>query len=274
MKVRNCYNPIIDDIRRQYKHYRATGKNRFEAIAAIESSYAEELQDDDDYAAVQIGIALSLCQKKELTTEIAERALCAVHRAQKSIVLDKAKGQYLSQITQLLGDTSLIGSEATYQRRVPYVPDWQTGDLFSHTLTYPTARLLGIEGWSILFYKVGEFVEDMHHYRQLVYVSLCEPGSEPATSLQLQNLGFLRMMNHDRKWDYLAQLTFKSKKEEQSYDLVKIGNFPDVMLPSDRTEEDPLCAMPLFGYLKKGDAWPDYEDQICRIFRKYGKIHD
>lgn len=274
MKEQNCFSPLIDDIQAQYKRYRTSGKNRAESVAIIESSYATELQDDDDHVAVRIGIALSLSKKKELTNEITAKTLVAIHQARESTVLDAIRSQYLSKIEQLLGDTSLQGKEAVYRQRTPYVPDWKIGDLFSHTLIYPKAKLLGIEGWTILFYKIGECVDELQHCRQLVYVSLCPPGKEPVTSSQLQALGFLRMMNHDDKWDYMAQIVIKSKKDETSYDLTRIGNFQNIILPSDRTDENPLCAMPLFGCLRKGDPWPDYEDQICRMFRKYGRTFD
>ena len=105
----------------------------------------------------------------------------------------------------------------------------------------------------------------------MMYVSLCPPEAENVGEIQFKQLGFLRMMEHDGKWDYLVQIILKNKKDELSYGLIKIGNFPNIPYPIDRADEDPLAAMPMFGYLKKTDTYPYFEDQICRLYRKSRK---
>ena len=67
---------------------------------------------------------------------------------------------------------------------------------------------------------------------QLVYTSICPPGQEPATAQQLEALGFVRMMDHGNKWDYLAQIEAKSKRYLSSFGLVKIGNLANVRPPA------------------------------------------
>lgn len=265
------FSPIVGDIQKQYVGYRTAGKSRNDAIAAIKENYAEELQDEDDRIAVMIGLVFSLCKKKELTKEIAVETFCMIRHAHKMMAFNHVESSYLLKVERLLGDESMYGGEAAYRRRVSYVPHWEVGDTFSHKLIHPKAEALGICGWSILLYKVGECEDELQQLRQLMYVSLCPPGKEPISGSQLQSLGFLRMMRHGEKWDYLAQIMIKSKRDELSYGLFKIGNFQDVVFPADRTDENPLVAMPLFG-CKRGDLYPDYEDQICRLYKKFGGI--
>lgn len=152
-----------------------------------------------------------------------------------------------------------------------YVPDWKIGDVFSHRLTYPAAEALGISGWVIILYKVGEYTGENGESHQLAYVSLCPPDKVPSCPEELQNLGFLPMMHNDRM-EYLAQLTVTSKKSEEAYGLTKFGFYPNVDIPGNPGDENPLTAMPLFGCLRKSDKYPGYEDQICRLYRKYGHM--
>ena len=79
------------------------------------------------------------------------------------------------------------------------------------------------------------------------------------------------MMQHNDKWDYVAQIMVKSKAQEKKLGLTKIGNFDGIDRPQDSTIENPLVAMPFFGFLKRDDKYPNYEDQICSSYRRYGK---
>ncbi len=183
---------------------------------------------------------------------------------------DREICRYLAKTEAFLDDETRQGNEAAYRAKRFYAPDWAVGDTFCHTLTHPRATALGIEGWFILFCKVGEYMDWIEQPIQLMYVTLCPPGELPQTSAQLQALGILRMMRHDETWDYLAQLTIQSKRGETAFALSKIGNFPDIVPPEDRTVENPQVSMPLFSMREKGEPWPAYEDQICRLYRRNG----
>ena len=60
------------------------------------------------------------------------------------------------------------------------------------------------------------------------------------------------------------------KKDEASYELTQIDTFPDAGYPEDRTIENPLATMPLFGQQKRDSMLPDYEDAVCRIYKRNG----
>lgn len=272
MAIRNSLNPMIEEVKKQYVKHRKMGKTRDEAIELIRVEYAYELQDADDRCAVLIGLSLALCKKKELIESIAMETLDEIRNVRRESVQDKENDIDYVEVERCLEDRNVYGNEAFYKRTSIYVPDWKNGDTFSHELTYPESESLGVRGWFILLYKVGEYVDKFEVHHQLVYVSLCPPDKVPSCNKDFEKLSFLRMMCMGDKAEYLAQITIKSKKAEESYGLSKVGRFPNVLLPGDYVEENPLTAMPLFGRVRRDDLWPGYEDQICRLYKKYGKM--
>ena len=249
---------LASEVKTQYIAYRKKGFGRDTAIHMLTELYMDELQDTDDAPAVVKGIVLALCQKKELSQKIAQQM--------RSYLLQQPAG--LSKETErLLSSQEFYGEEAVYRRRIPYDPEWQVGDLFSHELSIKSAIPLGIYGWLVLFYKVGEYEDYQGVRMQIGYMSICPPDQVPTSASQLQSMGFLRMMCHGEKWDYFAQIEAKSKRYLSSYGLSKIGNFPNVLPPADQTDEDPIVSMPMFGILNKNDTCPGFEDQVCRIIR-------
>ena len=270
MVNRNSLNPIIDDVHNRYVKYRRTGKNRATAIESIREDYAEELQDGDDRLAVLIGLSLSLCKKNELYEALATETLNEIRLAYQYSAFNDGTIAYLKEIESKLTNGDLFGNEAFYKQTARYVPDWKKGDLFSRILTYPAAETLGIMGWNILLYKVDEYIDATGVLHQLMYVSLCPPNRIPSCENDVKDLVFLRMMQLGEKSEYLAQITIKSKKEEESYGLTLVGCYPDIHRPNNYWGENPCTAMPLLGRTKQSNQWPGFEDQICRLYRKFG----
>ena len=197
--------------------------------------------------------------------KIAEETLGEIRRRD----CENPDGTDYSKIQKYLEDKEMYGEEAFYKKTSVYIPEWKIGDVFSHVLTYPRSKLLGIEGWLILFVKVGEYTDEFSVHHQLVCVSLCPPEQVPSSSNDLEKLGFLPVMNTINA-EYLAEITIKSKKAEKNYQLSKVGYFPDVLIPRSCLEENPLTAMPLIGKMEKGQDWLVYEEQICRFYKWYG----
>lgn len=272
MASRNNLSPIIDDVQKKYNKYRKTGKTRATAIELIREDYSQELQDEDDRLAVLIGLSLSLCTKKELVEPIATETLSEIRYVCQERAIDNVTHTYLSEVEKFLKNESVYGNEALYKQASAYEPDWKIGDMFSHTLSYPSSEALGIKGWIILLYKVGEYVDEFEDHHQLMYVSLCPPEKIPSCDKDIQELVFLRMMQLGDRSEYLAQVTIKSKKEENAYGFTKIGYYPNIPHLVDHFDENPLTAMPLFGRMRRDDLWPGYEDQICRLYKKYGRM--
>ena len=265
----NSANSIIEDVQNRYIKYRRIGKNRAVAIELIHEDYTEELQDEDDRLAVLMGLSLSLCKKRELFEPFASSTLKELRLARHNSSFSGKIVEHLNEIEGFLINADYFGDEATYHQTDRYVPDWEIGDLFAHTLTYPSAEGLGIMGWNILLYKVGEYADKVGTLHQLMYISLCPPNNIPSCEKEFLDLPFLRMMQLGDRSEYLAQMTIKSKKDETCYGLTKVGCYPDIRHPSDRVEENPFTSMPLQGITKHSKRWPGFEDQICRLYRKF-----
>lgn len=267
----NSISLLVIDIEREYVKYRESGKTRAQAIELLRDEYDQELQDDEERIAVLIGLSLSLCKKKELYESIATET---IHEIQLSVEEGKMYGiseTYISDIVRRLNDPEVYGAEAVYKEKVLYVPNWKIGDTFSHVLTCPHSEKLGIRGWLVLLHKVGEYVDRFEITHQLMNVSICPPEQLPSCSQELQDLGFLPVMCIGGRKEFLAQMTIKSRRGENAFKLTKVGHFPNIELPDDPAIENPLTAMPLFGFIRKGENWPLYEDQVCGFYRDYRK---
>ena len=266
------FREIANEILTEYQNLRVNGRNREAAINELKELYCNELVDEDDRLSILIGLSLALCKKKELISSLAQETLLEIEMVVKQGDLDGSVKKYFRRIENILKDDSNLGEEAMYRRRRKYVPDWKNGDLFRHTINYERAETLGINGWSILFYKVGDYIDNSGHCIHIMYVALCPPGKEPTNAEQLQQLGFLRMMEHDNdKWDYWVQIGCKSKNEELDYEFEKIGNYQEIFPPQDQMDENPLLAMHMFGRFKKDAQYLEYEEHICRLYTKFGK---
>jgi hypothetical protein len=258
------------DIQEEYINYRKNGKNRAETIELLRHEYSGELQDDDDRLAVLIGLSLALCNKNELIDSIAIDTMTEITRAKcenEDISTNEKIMSDLAKLEICLKDKSVYGGEAKYRKSRKYIPDWQVGDVFSHVMTSPGAEELGIKGWHILIYKVGEYEDTQGDLNQLVFVALCPPEKIPSDDEGFQKLTFLPMMFWGKTAEYLAQITIKSKKTEEKYELSKIGHVSKINIPPDSCERNPSVSMPLFEKLSKDDLYPSYEGLICRLYK-------
>ena len=265
-------NPLSFDIQNRYAYYRTMKKNRSEAIVALKMEFAEELSDEQSKMLFMCALVSTLCKRKELTSEVAAETQAIIHKQLLESTVEVSLLNYLDHINQMIFNRSMYGEEAKFEKRTQYHTDWMIGDLFAHTMNNPHAERIGINGWTILFYKTGEYLDESGNTNQLMYVTLCPPGKEPTSLSELQKLGFLRLMCHDQKWDYLVQMKITSKRAEHSFQLKKTGNFRGIIPPSDSTVENPMVSMPMFGISPKQTQYPFYEEQICRLYKKYGRM--
>lgn len=265
-------NTVSVEVQKMYASLRSSGVSRECTLLTILDRFDSEIVDFEDRFFVMVGIVVSMASKKELTVDIANETIHIINQLRKETQSDAIGDFAFLEVEQLLANKENFGDEASFEFNKRYRADWKIGETFSHIITDPVSKALGIYNWLIIFYKTGEFTDEFGSHRHLMYVSICPPERKPATAQQLQSLGFLKMMRHDLGWDYLAQITINSKREEHRYELTSIGYFPDIALPNDRTEENPLSAMPLFGRIKKNDPCPRYEMQICRLYKKHGML--
>lgn len=250
-----------------YEDCRRAGMTRDEALSKIKIEYAQELLDVDERVDVLSGITVALCNNKELTCEFAKEIREEMNRC-NSLGLSR---EYFKDLEQLLNDNSFYGAEATIKKRKIYRPDWKVGDVFYRIITYSKAKDFGISGWYMLVCKLGHSLDDFGRSIQLVVVALCPPEKLPQSVDELKSLGFIRLMNRQPfGYEYVAQIRFKSKKDEDGYGLIKLANFGDIELPEDNVNVNPIVATPMFGKLEKTDDKPAFEDTFCRYFVRNG----
>ena len=265
---------LIDETANHYAALRNQGYKREEALEQVKSVFYEEINDEDDRAYVAIALALVLCRKKELTQKAKKDAIHAAEylQGQAAVDGDTHRSDKYYGLLQFLAEKD-VGPEASYKARKPYDPGWSIGDTFIHQLSQMAAERIGLLDWYIVIRKVGEYINTNSHRKQLVYVTVCPPDRVPKDDKELQALGFLRMMDHSYAWDYLGQLDFKNKKDEERWGFQKIGCFPNAGCPDDATDEDPLVSMPIFGGMGENGV-PSYEYQICMLIKTRGIHHN
>lgn len=266
MTLNEWFQGQIEEIHEQYVVCRRSGKNRAEAITELEAFYQEELEDSDDAVKILICLASALSKKKELTDDMRRRTLAAIEKAVADTEIESGYKRSLLKFAKRIQNEAYLGPEAVYRNNVPYIADWQPGDLFTHTITDPEAKRYGLWGWTILLYKVNEYWNSPTKLHHLMYAAICPSDQIPSTYEERQTIQWLRMQQAADKWDYLLQVSTKSKWEELSYGLTKIGNFSDIPLPEDRSIENPYVSRVLYGKAHKDDLYPGFEEYLAREY--------
>lgn len=255
---------FIQDVQRAYQALRLSGESRAEAILSLRKIFADVLEDPDDGPCIVVGTALALCKKKELT----QNEKSAANDALKLLLSDDKPNKTWHKYEAIINAPDSMGAEAPYRVPKRYEPDWAAGDVLIHKLTCPRAASVGLQDWFAVFYKVGEYTDDLLRKVQLMYVLLCPPCNEDEIIPNIGNLHYLPFMNRGNQSEYLVQIGIRSRKAEQSYALKKIGNILNIAPPADEKKvENPHVAYPLFSNIRKNIPWPDYEEVICQQYR-------
>ncbi len=260
---------IIESIIEDYRLFRIKGESRKQAIDHIYDDYACEFNDDDDRLFAEVAVALALCAKRELTPQIRNKALDALVVIKGNGYCPDARDRDFEKLANYISKDR-IGTEASYRMRKKYNPAWEIGDTFIHKFSDIETTPANLSGWFIIFRKVGEYISAQMKNIQLVYITVCPPDSVPKTDEELKALGCLRLMKHDNGWDYLGQISFSSKKDEERWQLKMIGNFPKAGAPVDATAENPLVTYPFWGIMKKDSDTLCYETMVRDLLKWNG----
>ena len=197
---------------------------------------------------------------KQTALELTNRRLIEAAENEKKVIK--------SILRQLSKETSPPKSKKA-TKKCSYSVSWVAGDTFCHRFTPPNSERAGIYGWFLLFRKVGEYIDWKGHPKQLGYLTVCQQDALPQTVEDLNELGFLRVMNHGKKWDYLVQADVQSKRTENALKMERNGCFPNAICPVDEMQSSPEVAMPLFSGIDKKTGCPRYEDVICSFYQWY-----
>lgn len=277
MNTKN-WPPLFHDTVTAYYTRRRNGCSRGKALCDLTEYFADELNDPEDGPVVVLALAYALSTKHELLQELQEQALEAAAKLLEICAEDPMSALALA-VQKTISDPKAIGSEVQYPQKRQYDPGWKIGDVFSHRLTTPNARKLGIAGSVILLRKIGSYQDEEGNLKQIVNISLCAANHIPRDSEELNALGLLPMTESNGGYQYWGQLNLSSKQKEKAFGLEKIGNYPIIHTPKDSSDHDPFLARPLSGMVVRGSSYPTslevqdypcYEDDICLCYRMFG----
>lgn len=262
-------NPIVNEICEEYAAMRSSGKSRSAALKAVRVSYNCELEDSDDILYVQVALALALCRNHELTDAVARAGIAAIKKLSSANPEEK---DALDAISKMIADKDSYGSGRSLRPSKRFSPEWNIGDTFAHLMTSDLAESCGLKNWYVIMRKLGDYIDNKGKEVQVVVLSLCPHDKLPSSDEEINSLGYLKMMSRGNgKSEYFAQILITKKDSEASFDIRKIGCFPDIKLPADQVEADALTAMPLFN-IKRPDGCMHYEMMACRAFKDFGII--
>ena len=259
-------SPVICGVSSDYILRRRQGFGRDAAIAAMQAEHAAEFQSEQERPFALLGLAITLSNRRELTSELSTQGLHSLELLRNRLGTEHLFTRtLLKEAEQALRDESRIGAEAKYSRlRKAYDPGWAAGDTFAHQITDPNAEQLGLSGWYFVFQSIGNFRLDTQENRQFVFVYLAEPDGLPRSAEELHKLRRVTLTN---QFDYIAAFSFTSKRNESSHELQKLGSFPKLDLPERMTQFSAYTVYPLFGKLKRNSTTPDYERALLMLMK-------
>lgn len=262
-------NPIVNEICEEYAAMRSSGKSRSAALKELRASYNCELEDSEDILYVQVAMALALCRNHELTEAIAKAGIMAIKKLSAARPNEK---DALDAISEMIADKESYGGKKPIRQAKRFSPKWSVGDTFAHLMKSDLSESCGLKDWYILMRKVSDYIDNKGKEVQVVVLSLCPHDKLPTSDENINSLGCLKMMSRGNgKSEYFAQILITKKDSEASFDIRKIGCFPDIKLPADQVEADVLTAMPLFN-IKSPDGCMHYEMIACKAFKNFGII--
>lgn len=261
--------PLVNDVSERYTFLRSRGYDPTESRQKTLEEFAREMEDEDDAVVVLSGIALSQWDAAELE-EKTTRAVVPLIENRITQTDEIEEKRVFKLILQTISKEKKLPDRKKAPPKKIYANNWEIGDTFAHRLVHPDAEKAGIMGWYLLLRKTGCYENWKGNPIQLGYLTVCPESMLPRTTSELNSLGFLRVMNHGKKWDYLVQVNVQSKRAENALKLERIGRFMDAAAPVDEMECPPEVAMPFFGGIDKATGCPQYEDAICHFYKMYG----
>lgn len=229
--------PMISEIRNEYSQLRAGGLSREKCEQVLCNKYNAELAFgfEDDGVLFWIGLSDAQYQNGELSWSTAQCGLHALEFLMQSgwdICLDdleKRKKQY--------SDVS-AHQKPTIPQRKKFRCQWKIGDTFAHEISGTSAERLGISGQLALLRKVDEIEFGDGRLLPIVTLSICAKENLPQTAPEFQTIPLLRLEcgrlgTPSTRYEYRAEILFKSNKQLATTPLFYVGCFPDIALPKD-----------------------------------------
>lgn len=231
--------PMITEVKESYIDYRECGLTRSEATDTLVQEYHHEIVAgrDDDGVLFWIGLADGQFHCKEITQDVAEKGSRALEQvghidpdnAIAPVDIKRRKAWYAQAPMP----------ERVIRKRKKYRCEWEVGDTFAYKVSGEEARNLGIEETFFLFRKVDAIEFGDGRLLPIVTITKWDLPDLPKTAEVFQTAPLLKISSGGRcgsspeKFEYRAEILFRSRKQIESLKLQYLGNFKDVLLPAD-----------------------------------------
>lgn len=229
--------PVLGEIKDEYTEHRYAGSTREEAVAKLMDTYSNELEygEDDDALLFWIGLADAQYFHKELTEDVAKKAIQALNAP---IILEW-------EITP--GDINR--RKANYEKapmmekkfgkpRPKFRCEWAIGDTYAYQMSSDEAKELGIWGKYMLLRKVSE-IDHCGHIIPIVTLTLWDKKPFPCNEEEFMQKPVLKIRSGGRnfsprdKYEYRTEIIFTNKRQLMSIPLTYVGKFIKVPMPDD-----------------------------------------
>ena len=235
--MRLTYFPVLREIRDEYIKLRQEGNSRDQATTMLLHSYAREiaLGTADDGLLFWIGLADAQYYRKELSSAVAQKAINALDQI-TAVGWDITPGDIARRREHYA--QAPMPERSVGKPRAKFRTRWRKGDVFAYPLSGSNAEKLGIAGQYALLRKVDDVEFGDGRLLPVVTISVCKKDEFPATSSDLQKIPMLKITSGrfgkpESKYEYRAEILFKSERQLNASALQYVGYFPDVSQPAD-----------------------------------------
>lgn len=228
--------PMLSEIKAEYIQLRKNGISRHDASQSLIQNYADEITigTEDDDPLFWISLADAQYQRKELTEEIAHKALLALIQIEH-LDWNIPSGDIMRRRMHY-AEAPMPERKAVSQRK--YRCSWKMGDTFAYQLSGNDANTCGLSGKYVLLRKVDELEFGDGRLLPVVTFTIWDDKSLPASSAEFQRLPFLRLVSGRLGFpktlhEYRAEILITSRKKLDALSLIYLGNFADIPMPKD-----------------------------------------
>lgn len=232
--------PLVFEVRDEYVELRRKGSSRDDAVQQLVAEYADELTTgaEDDGLQFWVGLADGQYQRKELQSDVAEKALAALE-ALAMPEFEITPGDILRRQERYA--QAPMPERKVGKPRKKFHCTWSVDDVYAYRMTGEEAEGLGIRGKYMLMQMTREMELWDQRVVPVVVFSVWDDLPLPSSMEELCRAPLLRIMNGrfftpKDVFEYEAEFIIKNEKQLAETPLIYVGNFPDYYLP-----EDMLC---------------------------------
>jgi len=252
---------IIEDIKEEYRSVRENGKSRHEAEEYFISAYNTELTTGayDDGLLFWIGLAEAQFKNKELSEDVAQKALHSLDNLEKQHMLSQAditrcRNKYIQAPMP----------ERKFIKRKKFQCSWNIGDTFAIKLTSDVAKELGMDGKYAVLHKVDNVNFGDERILPLVRITIWDDLPDLITEdlfYSKKSIKLKPVYGKEFKFQYSAQILFTSKRQIKPEVFQYIGNFSTIPFIPDETVPDQAGAIVMLS--------PQTIDDDCCWYYRY-----